>query len=246
MKIVRFKPPGESPLFGILEGDRLRVSGEETRYFKLEDVKILPPVQPSKVVCVGLNYKEHAQEMGMELPKEPVIFLKPSTSVIGHMDPIKYPKDMVKRLDYEGELGVVIRERAYRLKRGEEKSYIMGYTCVNDVTARDLQERDGQWTRAKSFDTFCPIGPWIETSLDPTSLKIETLLNGKVVQSSNTSDLIFDPFYLVWFISQIMTLLPGDVISTGTPPGVGPMDVGDVVEVRIEGIGSLVNRVERL
>ena len=246
MKIVRFKPPGESPLFGILEGDKLRVSGEETRYLKLEDVEILPPVQPSKIVCVGLNYKEHAQEMGMELPEEPVIFLKPSTSVTGHMDPIKYPKDMVKRLDYEGELGVVIRERAYRLRRGEEKNYIMGYTCVNDVTARDLQEKDGQWTRAKSFDTFCPIGPWIETSLDPTSLKIETLLNGKVVQSSNTSDLIFDPFYLVWFISQIMTLLPGDIVSTGTPPGVGPMDVGDVVEVRIEGIGSLVNRVEKL
>ncbi len=246
MKIVRFKPLGRSPLFGILEENRLKTLGEDVRYFKLEDVKILPPVQPSKVICVGLNYKEHAREMGMELPKEPVIFMKPSTSVVGHMDPIKYPKEMVRRLDYEGELGIVIKKRTYRIKRGEEKGYIMGYTCVNDVTARDLQEKDGQWTRAKSFDTFCPIGPWIETSLDPTSLKIETLLNGKVVQSSNTSDLIFDPFFLVWFVSQIMTLLPGDVISTGTPPGVGPMDVGDTVEVRIEGIGSLINTVEKL
>ncbi len=221
-------------------------SGKKDEFYKIKDVTLLSPIIPSKVICIGLNYRDHAEEFNMEIPKEPVIFIKPSTSVIGPGEAIKYPKNLVGRLDYEGELGVVIGKRAYRIKKGEEKNYILGYTCVNDVTARDIQKRDGQWTRSKSFDTFCPIGPCIETELDPTDLRIETLLNGKLVQSSSTANMIFDPFYLVWFISQFMTLLPGDIISTGTPPGVGPMDVGDKVEVRIEGIGSLINRVEAL
>src|SRR3989338_7178718 len=180
---------------------------------------------PSKIILTGLNYRDHAKELKMKIPKTPVIFLKPATALIGHQDKIIYPKG-VKRLDYEAELALVIKKKARNVSFGQAKDYILGYTCLNDVTARDLQEKDGQWTRAKSFDTFCPAGPRMETELDTSNLKIQSYLNGKLKQDSTTRRLIFSPAYLVFFISQIMTLLPGDIISTGTPAGVGPMHPG--------------------
>jgi 2-keto-4-pentenoate hydratase/2-oxohepta-3-ene-1,7-dioic acid hydratase in catechol pathway len=191
---------------------------------------------------VGLNYRHHAAEMGLAVPVEPVIFLKPSTAVIGPGEIIRYP-DMSAQVDYEAELGVVIKDRVRNIAPDEVKDHILGYTCANDVTARDLQRKDGQWTRAKSFDTFCPIGPWIETGLDPGNLLVESYLNGERRQSSRTAQFIFPVNYLVSFISRIMTLNPGDLIITGTPSGVGPMKPGDEIEVRIEGIGSLKNKV---
>jgi 2-keto-4-pentenoate hydratase/2-oxohepta-3-ene-1,7-dioic acid hydratase in catechol pathway len=188
-------------------------------------------IKPSKIICVGLNYRDHAKELGMEIPRYPVIFLKPPSALIGDGDSIVYPSQ-TKNLHYEAELAVVIG------KKGK-----LGFACANDVTARDLQKLDGQWTRAKSFDTFCPVGPRIVSDLDPDRLDIQLYLNGELKQSSNTSNMIFGVDYLVSFISQIMTLEPDDIILTGTPPGVGPMRVGDRVEVEIEGIGKLVNNV---
>ncbi len=199
-------------------------------------------IRPSKIVCVGLNYREHAVELKLKIPKEPVIFLKPSSSIIYNKDDIVYPPK-VRRLDFEAELAVVIKKKTKNIKPKEAPAYILGYTCLNDVTARDLQKRDGQWTRSKSFDTFCPIGPVIETDLDPSDIKIESRLNGILRQSSSSADLIFPVYELVAYISGIMTLLPGDIISTGTPPGVGPMRPRDLIEVRIEGIGTLKNKV---
>ena len=189
------------------------------------------PFSPSKIICVGLNYYDHAKELGMEIPKYPVLFLKPPTAVIGDGDKIIYPAQ-TSNLHYEAELAIVILE---------DRS--LGYTCANDVTARDLQKIDGQWTRAKSFNTFCPLGPKIVSGIDSDNLNIKLYLNGEIKQNSNTSQMIFKPLYLVKFISEIMTLLPGDVILTGTPPGVGPMDRGDEVVVEIEGIGRLTNKV---
>lgn len=202
------------------------------------------PLAPSKIVAVGLNYRDHAAEMKLDLPVSPVIFLKPASSVIGPDETIVYPAG-VTRLDFEAELGVVIAKPCRKVCRAAAADYILGYTCVNDVTARDLQALDGQWTRSKSFDTFCPLGPWIETGLDPLNLAIEARLNGAVCQRSNTANLIFDVFTLVEFISSIMTLNAGDVIATGTPAGVGPMRLGDEIEVAIEGLGRLKNRVGR-
>ncbi|NQU18397.1 MAG: fumarylacetoacetate hydrolase family protein [Candidatus Saganbacteria bacterium] len=187
--------------------------------------------QPSKIICVGLNYKDHAKELNMAIPDEPVLFMKAPTALIGDGDQIIYPPQ-TKELHYEAELAIVI------LENGK-----LGYTCANDVTARDLQRKDGQWIRAKSFNTFCPVGPKIVSDIDPNNLEIKLLLNGEVKQSSNTSQMIFNPAYLVSFISQIMTLLPNDIILTGTPTGVGPMQKGDVVEVVIQGIGTLKNSV---
>jgi 2-keto-4-pentenoate hydratase/2-oxohepta-3-ene-1,7-dioic acid hydratase in catechol pathway len=198
---------------------------------------------PSKIVCVGLNYIDHADELKMAIPKEPIIFLKPPTSVIGDGEAIVYPERMTKNLHYEAELAIVIKDKARNISPDEAAQYILGYTCANDVTARDLQNIDGQWTRAKSFDTFCPIGPTAVKDVDPAGLDIKLYLNGAVKQSSNTSRMIFKPLRLVSFISQVMTLLPGDVILTGTPPGVGPMRKGDTVVVEIEGIGRLTNKV---
>lgn len=208
----------------------------------LEEVRLLPPVEPSKVIGVGLNYRDHAEEVGLEPPKEPVIFLKPPTAVIGPGDPIVIPP-CSERVDYEGELALVVGRRAKDVTPEEAQGYILGYTCFNDVTARDIQRREGQWTRAKGFDTFAPLGPWIVTDLDPRVLRVETYLNGELRQGSDTSQLIFDPFELLAFCSRVMTLLPGDVIATGTPSGIGPMKPGDIVEVRIEGIGVLRNPV---
>ncbi|HEY9162235.1 MAG TPA: fumarylacetoacetate hydrolase family protein [Desulfomonilia bacterium] len=203
--------------------------------------KILPPVVPSKVVCVGLNYRDHAKELGLDLPKEPLIFIKPGTSVIGHLDNILYPVQS-ERVDYEAELAVVISRPCSKVSPEEAAGYVQGYTCLNDVTARDLQIKDGQWTRAKSFDTFCPIGPHIETEIsDPNNLDIRLVLNGEIRQASNTSNLIFPVNELISTISHIMTLNEGDIIATGTPSGIGPMNRGDKVCVEIEGIGVLEN-----
>jgi 2-keto-4-pentenoate hydratase/2-oxohepta-3-ene-1,7-dioic acid hydratase in catechol pathway len=211
--------------------------------FPLADIRLLAPILPSKVICVGKNYADHAREMGGEPPEEPVIFLKPSTAVSGPRDPILRPARLSDRVDYEGELAVVIGRLCQQVTADRVAECIFGYTCGNDVTARDLQARDGQWTRAKGFDTFCPIGPWIETDVDPADLQVTTRLNGEIKQNSRTSLLIHDVQSLVMFVSQVMTLLPGDVLLTGTPAGVGPMDKGDEVSVTIEGIGTLGNPV---
>jgi 2-keto-4-pentenoate hydratase/2-oxohepta-3-ene-1,7-dioic acid hydratase in catechol pathway len=212
--------------------------------YELEDVRLCPPVSPSKIVCVGLNYIDHAKELDMELPSEPIIFIKPSTAVIGHLDSIVYPSSS-KQVDYEAELGIVISKEAYKVSYDDASNFIGGYTVINDVTARDKQRKDGQWTRAKSFNTFAPIGPCIETVMNPMDQNISLKLNNKIKQSSNTQNMIFEVNELVEFISNIMTLLPGDIIATGTPPGVGPMNIGDSVEVEIEGVGILKNYLKK-
>lgn len=198
---------------------------------------------PTKIIAIGLNYLDHAKEMNEKLPEYPLIFMKPSTAFIAHGEPIVYPPQ-TKELHYEGELGIVIKDKAKNVAEKDAHLYIAGYTCANDVTARDLQKIDGQWTRSKSFDTFCPLGPHIVSGVDPIAgLEIITRVNGIIKQHSNTKNMIFNAYELVSFISHIMTLLPGDVIITGTPPGVGPIQVGDEVEVEIQGIGVLKNKV---
>jgi 2-keto-4-pentenoate hydratase/2-oxohepta-3-ene-1,7-dioic acid hydratase in catechol pathway len=211
--------------------------------FPLDDVRLLAPVLPSKVVAVGRNYADHAREMGSEPPAEPVLFLKPSTAVVGHGDPIAYPVKLTQRVDYEGELAVIIGRLCREVPAAQAAEVIFGYTCANDVTARDLQARDGQWTRAKGFDTFCPLGPWIETDADPADLGLTTVVNGEVRQQARTSQLLYDVPALVEYVSTVMTLLPGDVLLTGTPAGVGPLEDGDEVSVTIDNIGSLRNTV---
>lgn len=218
----------------------IRFTGERA---PLGECRLLAPILPSKIVAVGRNYVDHAAELGNEVPTQPLIFLKPSTAVIGPDDAIRKPPG-VERLDHEGELCVVIGGLVRKVSEEQAADAILGYTCGNDVSARDLQRADGQWTRAKGFDTFAPLGPWIETEVEGAGLRIETRLNGVARQSATTKDLVFDPVFLVSWISQVMTLLPGDVIMTGTPAGVGPMETGDVVEVEIEGIGVLRNGVE--
>jgi 2-keto-4-pentenoate hydratase/2-oxohepta-3-ene-1,7-dioic acid hydratase in catechol pathway len=212
------------------------------REYKIEDVKIMPPCTPTKIVCVGCNYVEHARELNERIPDEPILFLKPPSSLLAHGDNIIYPKQS-KQVDYEAELAIVIGRRTKNVKADKAKHHIMGYMCFNDVTARDLQRKDIQWTRSKSFNTFAPIGPFIATDIDPTGLGIKARLNGQVKQSSSTRDMIFDVYRLVEFISGVMTLETGDVIATGTPPGVGPMNVGDTIEVEVEGVGILMNKV---
>jgi 2-keto-4-pentenoate hydratase/2-oxohepta-3-ene-1,7-dioic acid hydratase in catechol pathway len=209
----------------------------------LGDVNLLAPCEPSKIVALGLNYRDHAAEFGRQAPDEPLIFLKPSTAVIGPGANIIYPR-MSRRVDYEAELGVVIGKTARRVEEENALEYVLGYTCFNDVTARDLQKKDGLFTRAKGFDTFAALGPWIETGLaDPDKVMVEAYLNGERRQHASTSTMVFGVRRLIAFISEVMTLLPGDVIATGTPSGVGPMRPGDEVEVRVEGIGTLQNRV---
>lgn len=255
MKYIRFKI-NKTEKRGILYGsDVIEFSGSimdvfetseienflnNSNIYSLSEINVLPPVEPSKIVCVGLNYRDHARELNMEIPEEPVLFLKPPTSVIGHLDTIIYPQSS-KQVDYEAELAVVISKKAHFVKLENADQFIGGYTLLNDVTARDLQSKDIQWTRAKSFDTFCPLGPCIETELNPSNQKISLQLNDEIKQSSNTKNMIFSPQRLVNFISNIMTLYPGDIIATGTPPGVGPMKVGDTVEVKVDGIGVLKN-----
>ncbi|PKQ16108.1 MAG: hypothetical protein CVT67_06365 [Actinobacteria bacterium HGW-Actinobacteria-7] len=215
---------------------------EPEGFLPLAEAHLLAPVSPTKVVCVGLNYRAHIAEMGHDTPTEPVIFIKPSTAVIGPNEPIVRPPG-VGRMDYEAELGVVIGRRTHRATPEQAAANVLGFTCGNDVTARDLQKVDGQWSRAKGFDGFCPLGPWVATDVDPSDLLLECYVNGVVRQSSHTSDMLFAPFELVSFISQVMTLVPGDVVLTGTPGGIGPLEDGDSVEVRISEVGSLVNPV---
>ncbi len=253
MIVCRFHYDNQ-PFFGVLDqGNQLRMiknpfenQGEiaELKHppLSLSKVKLLSPVNPSKIVAVGLNYVDHAKELKMEIPDEPVIFLKPPTSVIGPEEEIIYPSQSCQ-VDYEAELALIIGREGRFISESQAPEYIFGYTCSNDITARDLQRKDTQWTRAKSFDTFAPLGPWIVTDLDPSNLNIELYLNGELKQSSNSRNMIFRPYQLVSFISQIMTLKPGDVIMTGTPPGVGSLNPGDVVEVKIEKIGVLKNRI---
>ena len=251
MKYLRFEDISGTERYGIIEGETIReidwdLFGDympaDTTH-EMDQVNILPPCVPTKIVCVGLNYKDHAEEMNSKVPDDPRLFIKPTTAIIGHEDTIVYPYHMSQRVDYEGELAVVIGKRAQKVDMEQALDYVFGYTCLNDVTARDLTAKDVQYTRGKGFDTFAPFGPYIETELDPGNLHISTYLNDEIKQSSNTSMLIFSIPRLVSFISNVMTLLPGDIISTGTPSGIGPMIKGDTVEVYIEGIGILRNYV---
>lgn len=252
MKIARFSSTGEDPRYGILDERDLVVLAGDPMYqgfettgerVPLADAKLLAPVIPrSKVIGVGLNYAEHASEMDERSGDDPVVFLKPNTSVIGPDEPIRLPAD-VGRVDHEGELAIVIGSLAKNVRREDFASVVLGYTIANDVTARDLQARDGQWTRAKGFDTFCPLGPVIETEIDPSDIRLETRVDGELRQAASTSEMVHDIPTLVEFVSSIWTLLPGDVILTGTPAGVGQIRDGEVVEVLIDGIGSLKNPV---
>jgi 2-keto-4-pentenoate hydratase/2-oxohepta-3-ene-1,7-dioic acid hydratase in catechol pathway len=250
MKITRVAHGGAIS-FAVIEGDEaaeldgppiggIRFTGNRV---PLDDCRILAPVLPSKIIAAGLNYSGVADYVGVEQPSEPLLSLKPSTSVIGPGDTIRKPRD-VETLDHEGELAVVVSGLVRNADEETAAQAILGYTCANDLTARELREREGQWTRAKGYDGFCPLGPWIETEIEPLGLSLRTTVNEEVRQEANTKDLIFSPVLLVSFISRVMTLLPGDVILTGTPLGVGPIEPGDVVDVTIDGIGSLRNPVQ--
>jgi 2-keto-4-pentenoate hydratase/2-oxohepta-3-ene-1,7-dioic acid hydratase in catechol pathway len=258
MRIVRFTPAdsaglGSDPLFGVLnDEDQILVLRGDPIYsgivptsskVALADVRLLAPTIPrSKVVCVGKNYADHAKEMDSEVPDEPVIFIKPNTSVIGPNDTIKWPR-ITDRVDFEGELAIVIGRICKDISAENYKDVIYGYTIANDVTARNIQKKDGQWARAKGFDTFCPLGPWIETDFAVNEQKIVTTLNGEVKQSEPLTSMIFKIPQIIEFITSAMTLLPGDVILTGTPAGIGPMPEGGEVSVSIEGLGTLTNKV---
>jgi 2-keto-4-pentenoate hydratase/2-oxohepta-3-ene-1,7-dioic acid hydratase in catechol pathway len=213
--------------------------------YLLSQAVLLAPVVPTKIVAVGLNYREHAEELNVQVPAEPHIFLKPLTALCGPDDPIVFPPQ-ARRIDYEGELAVVIKKRCRQVAPERARAYVLGYTCLNDITARDLQTRDGHFTRAKAFDSFCPVGPCIATDIDPNGVDLETYVNGERRQASNTKHLICPVEDVVARVSAVMTLLPGDVIATGTPGGVGPLQPGDKVEVRIESIGVLKNPVIRI
>ena len=249
MKIVRFAID-KKVRYGILDGKSIQGIEDKPyrrikpsdHYYQLSEVKLLSPCLPSKIVALGLNYRAHAEEAKMPLPNAPLIFLKPSTAVIGPEENITYPSAS-HRVDYEGELGVVIKKPIWRVSIEDALDYVLGYTCFNDTTARDLQSLDKQWTRAKGFNTFAAVGPCIETELDPGNVVLETYLNGEIKQRGNTNDLIYSIPELINFISNVMTLLPGDIIATGTPSGIGPMYPGDTVEIKIEPIGTLRNYV---
>jgi 2-keto-4-pentenoate hydratase/2-oxohepta-3-ene-1,7-dioic acid hydratase in catechol pathway len=247
-EVDEFGQPAEDSVVVALAGDPLYVGIKLLdQEHRLADVKLLAPVLPrSKVVGIGRNYAAHAAEMGSDLPEEPLMFLKPNTSVVGPGDPIYYPRQ-TQNLHYEGELAVVIGRICRDVPPEQATDVIHGYTIANDVTARDLQKTDGQFTRSKGFDSFCPLGPWIETDLDPQhfadGVAIQTHLNGELVQDGSTADMIFDIPALVAYVSSVMTLLPGDVILTGTPEGVGPMEVGDEIEISVAGLGTLTNKV---
>ncbi len=271
MRLARFSHGDGQPSFGLVldatkakPGEHGAADGEESLIvaqlaghpiseggakltgasYPLAEVRLLTPVVgSSKIVCIGRNYADHIEELGNQRPAEPIIFLKPSTAVCGPGDPIRRPVTISERIDYEGELAVVIGRISQDVPAERAAEVIFGYTCANDVTARDLQAKDGQWTRAKGFDTFCPLGPWVETDIDPSDLALTTTLNGEVKQHSSTSLLLHGIPALIAFVTRVMTLLPGDVLLTGTPAGVGPMAKGDEVAVTIEGIGTLSNPV---
>jgi 2-keto-4-pentenoate hydratase/2-oxohepta-3-ene-1,7-dioic acid hydratase in catechol pathway len=254
VRIARFSHDGEVA-FGVVEGpdpgdaEVAEIAGHpfgpvvfSGNRFPLKGLRLLPPVLPSKVVAIGRNYAEHASEMGGDVPAQPLFFLKPSTAVVGMGDPIAYP-DSSERVDFEGELAVVISRLCRDVPESRAAEVVLGYTCANDVTARDQQKADGQWSRAKGYDSFCPLGPWVETDLDIDDLRITTTLNGEVKQDGRTSQIVHKLPALISYVTACMTLLPGDVILTGTPAGVGPMQIGDEVTVEIEGIGRLTNQV---
>ncbi len=258
MKFCRFVPGGTfaqlpvGALYGAIEGDNIReISGTPwsswshgSRSWPVADVRLLAPVDPGKIVCVGRNYAAHAAELGNEVPKEPLIFLKPPSAVIGPGEAIVLTPQS-QRVEHEGELALIVGRRCSQLKDSDDAlSYLLGYSCLNDVTARDLQKSDVQFTRAKGFDTFCPVGPHIETQLDPANVLVETHVNGALLQSGSTSLMSYPVAFLVRWISRVMTLFPGDLIATGTPAGVGPLVAGDTVEVSISGVGVLRNPVQ--
>jgi len=251
MRLIRYRAGGDSPRFGwILEDKVGPIEGSLFEAFRrleaslpLEQIRLLPPVEPSKIICIGRNYVAHAKEHDAEVPDLPLIFLKPPSSVIGTGESIILPPQS-QRVDHEAELGVVIGKRGRWIQPADAIEYVLGYTIANDVTARDLQRRDGQWTRGKGFDTFCPLGPWIETEFDPADAMVTCHVNGEMRQMASTRDMVFNVRQLIAFCSSIMTLEPGDVLLTGTPAGVGPLLPGDVVEVTIEGIGKLSNPVK--
>ena len=265
MKLCRFQPlvlsvtevgradrdSSPEPCFGRIEGDTVReITGDffasvtpSGRIWRLDEVRLLPPVTPSKIVCIGRNYREHAAELNNPIPKEPLIFLKPPSAIIGPDEPIVLPS-ISNRVDHEGELAIIIGRRCSQLATDADvRPFILGFTCLNDVTARDIQIADGQFTRSKGFDTFCPLGPILETDLDLSSTAVSTFVNGAKRQSAPVSDMMFPVDVIIRWVSRMMTLLPGDVIATGTPAGVGPLVAGDVVEVVVTGIGTLRNLV---
>jgi 2-keto-4-pentenoate hydratase/2-oxohepta-3-ene-1,7-dioic acid hydratase in catechol pathway len=250
MRLVRLLREGKV-VYGVLEEDLILLLGvppykgiyKTGEALSPEGVRLLAPCLPTKIIALGLNYLDHAVELGVPIPEEPLIFMKPSSAVIGPGAAIVYPA-MSRRVDYEAELAVVMGRPAHRVPEDKALDFVLGFTAFNDVTARDLQKKDGQFTRSKSFDTFAPLGPWIETEIaDPDNLEVAAYLNGERRQHSNTGNMVFGVRRLVSFISHIMTLIPGDVIATGTPSGIGPMMAGDTVEIRVEGIGTLRNRV---
>jgi 2-keto-4-pentenoate hydratase/2-oxohepta-3-ene-1,7-dioic acid hydratase in catechol pathway len=256
MKFCRFLPVNspsaqqDSALDGVIEGEEVKeICGpswswtQGPRVWRLEEVRLLAPVVPGKIVCVGRNYAAHAAELGNEVPKDPLIFLKPPSSIVGPGEPIVVPPQS-QRVEHEGELAVVIGRRCSHLKDTDDPlAHVLGYTCLNDVTARDLQKSDVQFARAKGFDTFCPIGPYIDSRLNPADVLIETKVNGVLRQSGRTSLMVYPVAFLIRWISNVMTLFPGDVIATGTPAGVGPLVAGDIVEVSVAGVGVLRNPV---
>ena len=249
MKIARVQKDAEAFYAALEDGvfrriaglpyDGITFTGES---YLPDSVILLAPAEPVKVVAVGLNYAKHAGEMKEALPENPILFIKPSTAVLAPGEGIVYPKAS-QRVDFEAELGIVIGKLCKNATAETAKNYIFGYTALNDVTARDLQKKDGQWTRAKSFDTFCPFGPYIDTDYDPRGKRVQSVLNGRIMQDGNTGDMIYDVCHLIAFISECMTLLPGDVIATGTPEGIGPMQPGDKIEIRVEGLETLQNHV---
>lgn len=258
MKYIRYKTSKDVERIGILEDDKIYQlnyssiieaiknehqfvnSYKENSFDLLRDIKVLVPVDASKILCVGLNYKDHADELDMVLPEEPLLFMKPSSSMISTNESIIYPNS-TKKLDFEAELGIVILSE---INSENNENPDMAYTIINDVTARDLQEKDGQWTRSKSFDTFCPVGPVVVTNINPSNQRIYSSVNGEIKQDSNTKNMIFSPKELVKYVSNIMTLYPGDLIATGTPPGIDHLNIGDVVAINIEEIGELKNIVK--
>ena len=248
MKIVRFEFEGKICIGEWGEEEIRELTGDlsslkpKGKSYPSKKVRLLAPCVPSKIIAVGKNYPSHVKELSSPTPKEPILFIKPPSALLPPNGNIIYPS-MSKRVDFEAELGVVIKQRVQGISSEDIDSVILGYTCINDVTARDLQKKDGQWTRAKSFDTFAPVGPWIVTDLNPANLRVESYLNGEQRQSGRTSEMLFDIKTLIRFISNVMTLEPGDLIATGTPAGIGPMKRGDTIEIRIDEIGTLKNQV---
>jgi 2-keto-4-pentenoate hydratase/2-oxohepta-3-ene-1,7-dioic acid hydratase in catechol pathway len=250
MRIIRYQD-GTRPAWGVLGEDQdvRRATGSPfvdlkagDRVGSLDEFRLLAPVAPSKIICVGRNYREHAAELGNPVPEEPLLFLKPPSAIVGPGDDVIYPA-LSRRVDHEAELVVVIGRTAHRVGSSEAWSVVGGYTCGNDVTARDIQKSDGQWTRGKGFHTFCPLGPWVETDFDPSDVRVSCTVDGETRQNGRTSAMIFDIPYLIEYISRFTRLESGDIIMTGTPEGVGPVEVGDAMTIEVEGLGTLVNRV---